>query len=149
MLPTRRFWREDPHILHEDHMRELGRAVQAMQISNGRIQQERGFLLSYSLGPDGRTGWWGVRYDEFRRSYTRLLSGVLDQIRPNLNAEHETKFGLIVQGLGLNETEDGREFAENVRACLWRGVSLTSVATSRRRDGSSRSATTSSRPFVA
>ncbi|MGH7328158.1 MAG: hypothetical protein ACREJX_07380 [Polyangiaceae bacterium] len=126
----------DPYVLHEDLLREPGLTVQVMQLKKGRVRQERGLLLSYALGPDGRPGWWGMRVDEFRTAYTRFLSEVVERLRPFLTTEVEAKFELIAAGIGLNETQSGRELAENLRRCLFRGVSLTAIASSRQREAS-------------
>lgn len=124
----------DPYVLHEDLLREHGLTVQVLQLQNGHLRQDRGLLLSHTLGPNGRMGWWGVRVDEYRTAYTRFLSEVVKRLRPFLTAEVEAKFELIAAGIGLSETESGLEFAENLRRCLFRGVSLTAVASSPRRD---------------
>ncbi len=110
------------HILRENGVRvgpmhDAEIAVQAVRYRSGNSAEDNIFL-SYTLGPDGTVGWWGMTNRDGERLHRTLAARLFDWAVPLVQTGHVELFEKVVAGLGLEEDEDGRRFSENVRAFL-------------------------------
>lgn len=110
------------HVLREEGVRvgpmhDSEVAVQAVRYRGGTGTEDN-IYLSYTLGPDGSVGWWGMTNSDAERLHRRLAARLFDWAVPLVHPSHLELFEKVVVGLGIEEDEGGRRLAENVRAFL-------------------------------
>jgi hypothetical protein len=84
----------------------------------GDVKQRHGVLLSNTIGPNRRWGWWGIPNRDIFAVTRSIHMKLFDWLAPRIRAEHAERFEKIVVGLGLEEDEGGRRLAERVRSFL-------------------------------